>query len=53
VALLWGAVSDLLDGLPRTFLVLSVLMLAGALVLGAGTWKIKQRDQRNMPLAEE
>jgi membrane protein DedA with SNARE-associated domain len=52
VALVWGAVSDLLDGLPRTFLVLSALILTGALVLGAGTWKFQRRDQRTMPLAE-
>jgi len=51
VALVWGAVSDVLDGLPRTFVVLSVLLLAGALVMGAGTWKFQQRAQRTAPPA--
>ena len=63
VPLIWAVVADVLDGVPRTFVVLSVLILVGALVLGAGTWKFQEFQERdqpptpppagNVPLAEE
>jgi len=56
VALVWAAVSDVLDGVPRTFVVLTVLILVGALVVGTGAWTIQMRAQpasENAPLSEE
>jgi membrane protein DedA with SNARE-associated domain len=55
-ALLWAAFSDELDGMPRALLALTILILVGALLVGAGTLTIQARNQPpagDVPTAEE